>query len=304
MKMEAKDVFERLIRRDVPRMSQEFFDSIPDEQLINTVWTHLIEKKPEMQSEVDFLASLPQEARWLHLIEILDGEVCNAGFNQYFFNTEGAYTAETVEALHKMCGPKHAEPLENAMRFLEQHAETVKESGGKKRKIQEMLDVIGDAYDDLDFGDFDADWKRLEKPRQLQMVRFLRAKGKAFVDSKQELAISDALNEPTKFTDSATVKKECAAITAEPDKNSRIKKFLALATKYASENKLLESELVLREALASMRWMPMGGTKDPMFFEILRQYKPLLEQLGRTQQSQAVHEHLEKAGQLTTKSRS
>lgn len=301
MTMDSKDVFDRLIKRDVPRMCKDFFESIPDEQLIPIVWKHLVEKKPETQTELEFLAALPKEGRWLHLIMILDGEVRNGGFNQYFFNTEGSYAEDTIEALQKMCGTKHAEPMENALRFLREQAEEVKPAGAKKRSVSEMLDTMGDAYDDLDFGDFDADWKRLEKPRNLQMARFVRTNSASFLDSEQELQVSDSLDEPKKFVDNTRVRQECEPIAAESDKNTRVKKFLALATKYAETGKNLEAECVIREAIASMRWMPMGGTKDPMFFEILRHYETLLQSMGRNKQSEAIHEHLKANNQVASK---
>jgi hypothetical protein len=300
MKLQSKDVFERLIRRDVPRMCNGFFESIPEDQLVTTVWKHLIEKKPESQTELDFLASLPEEARFVHLIMILDGEVRNGGFNQYFFNTEGAYVNDTVAALQKMCGAKHSEPLQAAVKFLEEEATT--KLGKAPKNVAEMLDAMGDAFDDIDFGNYDAEWERLDKARNIAMSRFIKAHSQAFIDSKEETAISDELKEPTKFTDGSKIKKECEAIAADNDKASRMKKYTALFTKHRDAGAHGEAEAVLREAIDSMRWMPMGGTKDPMFLEILKQYKTLLDVMDRKAQSEAIQWHLSQHQAAKTKS--
>lgn len=298
--MDPNEVFDRLIRRDVPRMSEGYFTSVPDENVVRSVWTHLFERKPEEQSEMDFLAALTPEGKWLHLIMIVDGEVGNGGFNQYFFNTEGAYADATVIALHKFCGPKHAEPLEAALRFI---AEKSGEEGrDKPRTIQEMLDALGDSFDDLDFGDFDAEWKRLEKARQMQMARFMRANSTAFIDSKEQSDISDSLNEPKTYTDSAKVVKEIEAIAGNDDPTTRIRKIMAISQKYRDAGALVEAETALRQTLVLVRWMSQGF-KNPIFFEILKEYQSLLDLMDRKVQSEAVQAHIQQHGQLAGKSK-
>ncbi len=297
--MDPNEVFDRLVRRDVPRMCEGYFSSIPDENVVRSVWTHLFERKPEEQSEMDFLAALTPEGKWLHLIMIVDGEVGNGGFNQYFFNTEGAYADATVIALQKFCGPKHAEPLEAALRFI---AEKSGEEGREKpRSIQEMLDALGDAYDDLDFGDFDAEWKRLEKARKMQMARFMRANSAAFIDTKEQTAVSDALNEPKTYTDSSAAVKTVEALEGN-DPTARIRKIMAISQKYREAGALIEAETALRQTLVLVRWMSQGF-KNPIFFEILNEYQTLLDSMDRKIQSEAVQGHIQQHGQLASKSK-
>ncbi len=298
--MDSNEVFDRLIRRDVPRMCEGYFGSIPDENVVRSVWTHLFERKPEEQSEMDFLAALTPEGKWLHLIMIVDGEVGNGGFNQYFFNTEGAYADATVAALQKFCSPKHAEPLEAALRFIGE--KSGEEGREKPRTIQEMLDALGDSFDDLDFGDFDAEWKRLEKARKMQMARFMRANSQAFIDSKDQSSVSDLLNEPKTYTDSTKVVKEIEALEGNDDPTTRIRKIVAISQKYRQAGALIEAETALRQTLVLVRWMSQGF-KNPVFFEILKEYQTLLDLMDRKVQSEAVQAHIQQHEQLATKSK-
>jgi hypothetical protein len=49
------------------------------------------------------------------LVHLLDAEVCNGGFSQYFFNSWGDYAAETAAALHHLGASRMASLLESAM---------------------------------------------------------------------------------------------------------------------------------------------------------------------------------------------
>jgi hypothetical protein len=49
------------------------------------------------------------------LIHLLDAEVCNGGFSQYFFNSWGDYAAETAAALQLLGASRIANLLERAM---------------------------------------------------------------------------------------------------------------------------------------------------------------------------------------------
>ena len=52
------------------------------------------------------------------LVEIVEGEVNNGGFDQFFYNSSGNNTAETIQALETIGAPKTADIIRRAaMRF-------------------------------------------------------------------------------------------------------------------------------------------------------------------------------------------
>ena len=60
------------------------------------------------------LASLPAGARALYLTWVADGEVRNGGFNRYYFNTDGEFASETVEAFEFFRAARHAAVMREA----------------------------------------------------------------------------------------------------------------------------------------------------------------------------------------------
>jgi hypothetical protein len=80
-----------------------------DVKLLGRVITHILDR---IEAEgVDVL--LPAE-RVVYMAYFLDAEVHNGGFDQYFFNSQGDYSAETVEALEAVGAARSAGLLRRA----------------------------------------------------------------------------------------------------------------------------------------------------------------------------------------------
>lgn len=73
-------------------------------------WVNLSQKV----SSVADLKKLTFEEQLYFVINVLIGEVFNGGFEQYFYNSSGAYYAETLQALKELKAFKSLELLESA----------------------------------------------------------------------------------------------------------------------------------------------------------------------------------------------
>ena len=62
------------------------------------------------KSDTDNIDGLPPEVRDIYMVGLLEGEVNNGGFSQYFWNTEGQLAAQTLDVL-KRIGAKETSSL-------------------------------------------------------------------------------------------------------------------------------------------------------------------------------------------------
>jgi Domain of unknown function (DUF4375) len=58
---------------------------------------------------------LSRGAKVIYLANILDGEVFNGGFHQYFSNSSGMHAHDTLFALHELAAPRRASLLQRAI---------------------------------------------------------------------------------------------------------------------------------------------------------------------------------------------
>jgi hypothetical protein len=66
---------------------------------------------------IDELNRLPREIQVAYCIHILEAEVNNGGFHQYFANSSGMFALETIIALSEIGAPKTRALLEGAIKI-------------------------------------------------------------------------------------------------------------------------------------------------------------------------------------------
>jgi len=78
-----------------------------DEGLLQRVITRILDLLEEG-------GTLSPAQRVIFLAYFMDAEVRNGGFDQFFFNTQGNFAADTIDALHAVGAPKSADLLRRA----------------------------------------------------------------------------------------------------------------------------------------------------------------------------------------------
>ena len=133
---------------------------LPENELAHAVQDHVfirIGSDPEREKEI--VAALPEAVRGVHAALILDAQVKNGGFNQFFWNA--AHWADTaLQALAVLGATEHAGLLQEAMdlavdqmsHLLPYHVEGSVEafSASYKEGVFEALDVRYYGLPDLD----------------------------------------------------------------------------------------------------------------------------------------------------------
>jgi len=80
---------------------------------------------------------------------MLEGQVNNGGFNQYFFNSSGEYAHETLNGLKEINAPKMANILNEAIEVFP-IAPIPKDTEKRRTLMEDLPENISDRWDMLD----------------------------------------------------------------------------------------------------------------------------------------------------------
>ncbi|MEO0895343.1 MAG: DMP19 family protein [Bacteroidota bacterium] len=97
----------------------------------------------------DQLGPLNEFEKNVLYIEMLEGQVNNGGFEQYFFNNSGAYAHETLRALQAIKAPKVAALLQQAIKAFP--TTPIPKDVEKRREfMDELPQEIKDIWNNID----------------------------------------------------------------------------------------------------------------------------------------------------------
>lgn len=82
-------------------------------------------------------------------IDMLEGQVNNGGFDQYFFNSSGEYAHETIIALKEIKAPLMADILNRAIKVFPE-LPIPKDSEQRREFMEDIPESISDTWDKLD----------------------------------------------------------------------------------------------------------------------------------------------------------
>src|SRR5262245_10548228 len=109
------DAFEG--RKRYPFLTREILASIPDEELEQALIDHLLDIRiaERLKDDYEILAGLSAGFRMLYSTWLLEAEVNNGGFNQFFWNSSGRFAREAVEGWKRIGAEQQAELTEEAI---------------------------------------------------------------------------------------------------------------------------------------------------------------------------------------------
>jgi hypothetical protein len=102
------------------KLTKEILDNLPETELEPKICAKILEaltgvaRKGE-KDEVIAIERLPESQRLIYYSVILDDEVCNGGFSQYYLNHAGLYALETVRAVRLLQYPRMIDLLEKSI---------------------------------------------------------------------------------------------------------------------------------------------------------------------------------------------
>jgi hypothetical protein len=86
-------------RRIYARLDLDTLRSIADAEVEQAIVDYVVTKiRGNSEREIEIVRALRVGVRATYLTRIVEGEVCNGGFNQYYFNPSGKFASDAVGA--------------------------------------------------------------------------------------------------------------------------------------------------------------------------------------------------------------
>lgn len=162
------DLLKALDSRQAGRLDPAALRVMPDADVEQAVIDYVISKlEGKEDHEAEIVAGLPSGVRATWLTWIVEAEVNNGGFNQYYFNTDGQFASDAVAAFEYFGAKEHAALVKeaNAVRAAEA-AEMA------KFKAQGTLEAFSESYKHSRLGPLDDRFYKLtENLSQLRIAR-------------------------------------------------------------------------------------------------------------------------------------
>lgn len=142
--------------------------SIKDDDVEQAVMDYAFSKLDGHDDQEEaVLAGLPPGVRALFHTWIVDAEVSNGGFNQYYFNTESEHAEAAVEAFEFFGAPQHASLMKEANAIWSRE-----KSEMAKFKDAGTLEAFSESYEHTNLGPLDDRFYKL--PEDLSRLRIAR----------------------------------------------------------------------------------------------------------------------------------
>jgi hypothetical protein len=161
-------------------LTSEVIDTTSDENLLQTVFDNLSEKLPkDYDKEYEEVAGWNKPRQAIYIIWLLEAEVNNGGFNQFYFNSSGQFAELAPEALRLVEAAQFADLVTKANNVYKKEEEKItKHQDG-------TLEGFSQSYEDNPLNKFDDEFYALYKIENLQelQINFIRKNKEFFIDN-------------------------------------------------------------------------------------------------------------------------
>jgi Domain of unknown function (DUF4375) len=175
----TKSIEEFKNRRVHKVLTSQIIDTTSNENLLQNIFDNLSEKQPlDYKKEFETVISWNKSRQAIYLIWLLEAEVNNGGYNQYYFNSSGQFYKYLPDALKLIGANKFADLTKRAN-------ETFEKENPKITQHQDgTIEGFSKSYDDNPLNKFDDEFYELYKIEDLQQLQidFIRKYKSDFID--------------------------------------------------------------------------------------------------------------------------
>jgi len=161
-------------------LTEQIIDATSDEELLQVVFDNLSDKQPtDYTKEYKTVTSWNKARQAIYVIWLLEAEVNNGGYNQFYANSSGQFYKLLPDALTIVGANKFADLTEKAN-------STYEKQNDKITKHQDgTLKGFSKSYEDNPLNKFDDEFYALYKTENLQelQVEFIRKHKHEFIDN-------------------------------------------------------------------------------------------------------------------------
>lgn len=181
MKEEIERSIEAFKNRPIYKiLTEEIINATSDDNILQVVFDNLSEKLPDdFEKEYQTVISWNKSRQAVYMIWVLDAEVNNGGFNQYYFNSSGKFYKHLPEALRLVGARPYAELVDRANQTFENEKEKI------TRHQDGTIEGFSKSYEDNPLNNFDNEFGNLYETEDLNqiLIPFIRNNIPEFTDS-------------------------------------------------------------------------------------------------------------------------
>lgn len=159
-------------------LSEEIIDAIPDEELLQAVFDNLSEQlSDDFEDEYGIVMSWNKSRQAIYTIWLLESEVNNGGYNQFYSNSSGQFYKLLPEALRLVGARQFADVTQRANTVFEKYNDDIiKEQDGS-------VEGFAKSYEDNPLNDLDIKFYELYTIEDLNQaqVRYVRTNKRDFI---------------------------------------------------------------------------------------------------------------------------
>ena len=175
--IKSVDVFKN--RPIYSKLTAGIVAATPDSTLLQTVFDNLSTKLPrDQQHEYETVMSWTKPQQAIYISWVLEAEVNNGGFNQYYFNQSGQFANLTPDALTLVGAMRLANLAVRANEIYKTNKEQI------IRHQDGSLEGFAKSYDDNPLGTIDDEFYDLQGKENLQelQIAYIRSHVAYFID--------------------------------------------------------------------------------------------------------------------------
>lgn len=163
-------------------LTEQIIDTTSDNNLLQVVFDNLSERQPtDYEKEYETVMNWNKSRQAIYMIWLLEGEVNNGGYNQFYFNSSGQFYKHLPEMLKLVGAIKFADLTQRANNTFE------KENPKITQHQDGTLEGFSKSCDDNPLNKFDDEFYKLYEKENLQeiQVKYIRTHKTEFIDKKQ-----------------------------------------------------------------------------------------------------------------------
>jgi len=160
-------------------LTEQHIDSTSDDNLLQVVFDNLSEKLPEdYEKEYETVMTWNKSRQAIYIIWVLEAEVNNGGYNQFYSNSSGQFYKELPQALRLVGATGFADLTQRANDLFEKENENItKHQDG-------TIEGFSKSYEDNPLNDLDTEFYELYETEKLMQIQvdYIRQNKNDFID--------------------------------------------------------------------------------------------------------------------------
>lgn len=161
------------------QLTEQIIDTTSDENLLQIVFENLSNKQLiSFEKEYETVMSWNESRQAIYMIWILEAEVNNGGYNQYYYNPNGQFYKRLPDVLRFVAANKFADLTQRANNTFEKENPTI------SQHQDGTLVGFSKSYEGNPLNKFDDEFYELYKTENLQQIQveFIRKHKTEFID--------------------------------------------------------------------------------------------------------------------------